>query len=376
LTNRKVIIVGIFEGLFVYATINSLLGPSIIKIMNEFKVDFTVAGIALSAFSLGVLTTVYTGKFADKYGPMKTSRLGILLIGITTILIGFSQNIITLYIFSFTFGVSAGFFESSFNQTILDLYPNAKGTMATIIHSAYGFGSIIGPIIAVALITQFDNWRFSYLIFGSIMMLNASLQFLFGSKDGRARQQIQQDVVEVDVESLILILVASFLTFIIGMGVSTWLPTYLVGTSKVSYFESSIVLSSFWLTFAVGRLFIGKMADKEGYKKILVMFPIIQTACGITAIFLNGLIPNVIIWGIVGLMQAPYYPLLVTIAYNKFRNSSGQVMGKIVATGFAGSLIVAPLIGTLAKVTDQNMATLVIAAASFGLFITFLKMKI
>jgi fucose permease len=91
---------------------------------------------------------------------------------------------------------------------------------------------------------------------------------------------------------------------------------------------------------------------------------------------LNGLIPNVIIWGIVGLMQAPYYPLLVTIAYNKFRNSSGQVMGRIVATGFAGSLIVAPLIGTLAKVTDQNMATLVIAATSFGLFITFLKMKI
>jgi len=376
LANRKVIIVGIFEGLFVYATINSLLGPSIIKIMSEFKVDFTVAGIALSAFSLGVLTTVYTGKFADKYGPMKTSRLGILLIGITTILIGFSQNIITFYIFSFTFGVSAGFFESSFNQTILDLYPNAKGTMATIIHSAYGFGSIIGPIIAVALITQFNNWRFSYLIFGSIMMLNASLQFLFGSKDGRAKQQIQRDVVEVDVDSLILILVASFLTFIIGMGVSTWLPTYLVSTSKVSYFESSIVLSSFWLAFAVGRLFIGKIADKKGFKKILVIFPIIQTVCGITAIFLNNLIPNVIIWGIVGLMQAPYYPLLVTIAYNKFRNSSGQVMGRIVATGFLGSLIVAPLIGTLAKVTDQNMATLVIAATSFGLFITFLKMKI
>lgn len=90
---------------------------------------------------------------------MKITRLGILLLGITAILIGLSTSIISLYIFSFAFGVSAGFFESAFNQTILDLYPNAKGAMVNLVHSAYGFGSIIGPITAVALIIQFDNWR-------------------------------------------------------------------------------------------------------------------------------------------------------------------------------------------------------------------------
>jgi len=75
-------------------------------------------------------------------------------------------------------------------------------------------------------------------------------------------------------------------------------------------------------------------------------------------------------------MQAPYYPLLVTIAYNKFRSSSGKVIGRIVASGFLGSMIVAPLIGSLAQISDKNIATLVFAAASCGLFITFLKMKI
>ena len=75
-------------------------------------------------------------------------------------------------------------------------------------------------------------------------------------------------------------------------------------------------------------------------------------------------------------MQAPYYPLLVTVAYNKFRSSSGKVMGRIVATGFLGSLIVAPLIGTLAQLTNKKVATLVIAAAALGLFITFWKMDI
>ena len=131
--------------------------------------------------------------------------------------------------------------------------------MTNIIHSAHGFGSMIGPIIAVTLITQFDNWRFSYLIFGSIMMVNASLQFLFGPKDDSVKEQIQKGIIEeAYTNSLILILVASFLTFIIGMGVSIWLPTYLVSTSKVSYFESSVVLSSLWLAFTVGRLFVGK----------------------------------------------------------------------------------------------------------------------
>lgn len=66
MADRKIITAGIFAGLFVYATINSLLGPSIVKMMDEFKINFTVAGIVLSMFSLGVLTTVYTGKFADK----------------------------------------------------------------------------------------------------------------------------------------------------------------------------------------------------------------------------------------------------------------------------------------------------------------------
>ena len=58
MADRKGIIAEIFEDLFVYAAINSLLGPSIIKMMSEFKVDFTVTGIALPAFSLGVLTAV------------------------------------------------------------------------------------------------------------------------------------------------------------------------------------------------------------------------------------------------------------------------------------------------------------------------------
>ncbi|MGB9758847.1 MAG: MFS transporter [Thermoproteota archaeon] len=86
-----------FAGIFVNAIIITLLGPSIIKIMNELSIDFSFAGAILSFWSLGVMTSILTGKLADRYGPFNVVRVGFLAMGISSALIGLSNNILFFF---------------------------------------------------------------------------------------------------------------------------------------------------------------------------------------------------------------------------------------------------------------------------------------
>jgi len=59
LAGKRAVVVGVFVGLFTYVAVNSLLAPSISKIVEKFDVDFTFAAIILSDFSLGVLFALF-----------------------------------------------------------------------------------------------------------------------------------------------------------------------------------------------------------------------------------------------------------------------------------------------------------------------------
>ena len=364
----------LFIGMIIYAMLSTIFGPVIPKLMGEFNVDFTIAGTIVSTWSFGAMTCFFTGKLPDKYGAYKMTKISLISMAIIVVFMGLSRTLIELAVLSFLLGIASGTFDSSFNQVVLDMYPNSRGTIATITHAFFGIGATLGPTITTISIVSSNTWRTPFILFGVIMAAIAFYQFIFKSTD-RKMEPILKGNGFFD-RSLIILAVCLLIDFTIGTGIIAWLTTYLINTNKANYIEAGIIVSSSWAFLAVGRFFVGKIADKNGFRKTLVTFMIMGATSSAISIFVSGLIPNAIIWGIVGLSLAPVYPLVLAIAYSKNKKNPRTAIGKVAAIGNMGGLIAAPLYGTISNLADANIATMLIPVCYIILTILFLKMKI
>lgn len=293
---------------------------------------------------------------------------------IFTIFMGLSRSLIELVIFSFLLGIVSGTFDTSFNQVILDMYPNSKGTIVTITHAFFGVGATLGPTVTTITIVSSNNWRTPFLLYGVIMAVISCYQFVIKSADRKMKTTLRGN--GLISHSLIMLAVCILIDFTIGTGINAWLTTYLVNTNKANYIEAGIIASSSWAFLAIGRFFVGRIADKNGFRRTLVTFMIMGATSSAVSILFSGLVPNAIIWGIVGLSLGPVYPLVLAIAYSKNKENPGTAIGKVVAIGNIGGLIAAPLYGTVSNLADANIATLLIPVCFIILTILFLKIKV
>ena len=372
--SRKVVWFTLSLDLFMWGLINNLFGPSVLKIMDEFKIDFTIAGIAVTAMSIGGMFSIFIGRLADKYGSYNVCRIGLLSMGFLTAFTGFSTGYMIFFLFSFLTGISIGAFQSSFNQVILDLYPESKIKMLSLSQVFFGVGATIGPTVTASIISSLNDWRLAYILFGGVLV--AFMIFQFFLKSSTKSKVTLSDEKEGSSHFFVMLLIGIFLLFLIGTGVNSWLPTFVVKTGKATYLEAGVILSCFWGTGTVMRGLVGKAVDKMGEKKLLVSFSFLCFISSILSLYAIGLIPNAIIWGIAGLAFAPIYPLVIATAYNKYRRSPGKIIGRLVAIGNVGGLIAAPLIGIINGVFDPNIATLVIPLSGLAITIVFFRMKI
>jgi MFS family permease len=175
--NRRVIWATLSLDLFLWGLLNSIFGPSSLRIMGEFNADFATIGIAVSAMSFGAMFSIFTGRYADKYGSYYISRLSLFFLGLATFLTGFTNSIFLFIVLSFLAGISVGTFQASFTQAILDLYPEAKLKMLSFNAVFFGVGATIGPTVTALLISSFNDWRVAYILFGGLLAASVFFQF-------------------------------------------------------------------------------------------------------------------------------------------------------------------------------------------------------
>jgi MFS family permease len=342
--------------------------------MNTFKIDFATAGFSVAAVSFGAMFSMFTGRYADKYDAYHVSRISLLFLGLLTFLIGFSNSIFMFIMLSFLTGICNGTFEASFYQVILDLYPEAKLKMLGFTEVFFGIGSTIGPTATALIISGFNDWKIAYMLFGGILAVSVVFQFYI--KQARIPRETFFDGKGAKGNSFFILVVALFFMFIIGTGVNSWLPTYIVTSDKAGYLEASVLLSCFWATGTVMRGLCYKIVDKIGEKKTLVYFISVCLVCTFISIGVVGFVLNAFIWGIVGLVYIPLYQLVMLVVYSKYRHNPGRAIGRLVTIGNFGALIAAPLIGTINNVSGPDIATLVIPLSSLIVLLMFLKLRI
>lgn len=157
--------------------------PALPVFANELNAGSTALGAMIAAFALTRLVTAWPfGKLIGKWGERRTLSAGMVLLAITSIASGLSENGTQLIIFRGLSGVgSAAFSVSALSLIIRASAPESRGRTMGLFMGAMNLGFVAGPALGGALLFMPPRWIF--LMYGVAVALTGVLAMRVMEKD-------------------------------------------------------------------------------------------------------------------------------------------------------------------------------------------------
>ena len=152
-----------------------------------------VSGLALTVFALGnTVAVAAVGRWADHLGRRPFILTGLLIMGVSTIALGFSGSVPVFFVLSAVAGIGAGLLNPSQQAVVADVVGphRAGGVVLSRYQMAMDTGAIFGPIIA-GLLAESLGYSAAFAVSGAVVLL-AFVVWLSGRETLPARENGSQ----------------------------------------------------------------------------------------------------------------------------------------------------------------------------------------
>lgn len=162
--NIKLLLGGLMISLLVGALDNSIMSTAMPQVIAS------LGGMAYYVwpFTIYLLTStiaiILSGKLSDIYGRKKFLITGIIIFITTSVLCGFSQNIMELTFFRGLQGIGGGILMTIPFIVVAEVFPpRERGKYMGILSSVFGFANVFGPVLG-GFITDFMGWEWVFYV--------------------------------------------------------------------------------------------------------------------------------------------------------------------------------------------------------------------
>jgi MFS family permease len=373
-----------FLGLMMIAVATTVMGPAFPFIMEEFMIPLGVLGFLASAWNIGYLLTPIGGIVSDRYGEPVVLASSLVAIGSTIGLASIAPDYPTLLGLFLVAGVGSAFAEVSMNSIVTKAYPNRSGVALNALHTLFSVGAFIGPALAGLLIITYGSWRLAYvaacvafapLAFVAILLLRSTksdmsiLDFHTNENpvsNGRLLEAL------IDGRALLL---AGFFYFGAELGTNAWLPTFLMMERQFPIELASLSIGLFWAFMAVGRLSLGSLSDRLGYKKLILISALLSALSILVATLIQDRFFIIAFWCLSGFTLGPIMPTIFAWAAAMFPSRRGVATGAIYGIGFLGAVFSPWLLGTVGDLYKLGVAALYIPFSAFMIAASILMLR-
>ena len=291
-----------FDGydLVVYGTVVPVL-------IEEWGISSLYAGTLSSYGLFGMLFgAIGFGILADRIGRKKVIIITVVLFSLFTMLCGFVNSPETFGILRFLAGLGLGGIMPNVIALLTDYSPRKhRGKIVAIVLCGYSIGGILAPILGITLMPTF-GWESIFWVAGIPLVLipffyvllpetpryllkkgrivelaktlqkvsheqniDASMNFIIETQEVMEKKGPLALFSENRTRSTLLFWLAFFSCLLMVYGLNTWLPNLMI-QSGYGLTSSLVFLIALQGGAIVGSLIMGPLADKYGFKKVLV----------------------------------------------------------------------------------------------------------
>lgn len=279
-----------FLALFGTGLLITVYGPLVTSMMEHFQATEFDVGNLFGAYASGFLLTVLIGDQICRLIPIKPlTALGSLMMGGGYLWFGHSPSIGWAMVGMVFGGVGSGFIQLGGNTGISQAFPEHRAFYLNLLHSCFGFGAIIGPVLAAWSLQNFSYWGTVYRIIMGVFVLSilfALLDFFpreplhTAAQPGASAATVEQPFWRNGTFWLLAVGISTYVG--VEASVINWVPLFLEREVALSKLEAASYMSIFLLIFTLGRVLTGVLARWIVPRVLLVVLTVgtpITIAC-------------------------------------------------------------------------------------------------
>jgi ACS family glucarate transporter-like MFS transporter len=358
---------------FGHHVIGALLNPMMPFIRSDLKLDYTQAGVVISAFSITTgISQLPAGWLADRLGARLMVLLGVSGVAVAGLLVGLSHSYFTLIAFLVVAALFGGGYHPAASAAIATVVPLEKRGRSLGLHLIGGSSSFWAVPLIAAPIAVIWGWRGPYVIFAiPVFFLGITLYRVIG-RQTKAAIRTSQPIAKSTASGVTRIqwqILAPFLLMSIATGTMTQSIAAYYALYLVDHFSLSAQTAAMFMAIQPGVVVFtaplaGYLADRFGSILLVTSASLLSGP----VLFAMSIVPNValfvillVLMGVVTTTRSPGSESFINSNVPSHRRST--ILGIYFFAGSEMSALLTPFMGYLMD-TRGFGAAFTIAGAS------------
>ena len=330
---------------------DSMLGAAWPTIRADLSLPVAGAGLISMITSGGtIVSSMLSGKFLQKLGTGKVTLFSVSLTALALLGFSFRGNYVWLCIMAVPLGLGAGAVDAALNNFVA-LHFSARHM--SWLHSFWGVGATLGPVIMAVAISQSGVWQRGYrtvamIQIGLVIILLLALPLWKAYREGGPESGggDQNGAPLFRLPGIIPALLGFFSYCALETTAGLWGASYLVQTKGMAANVAAGWVSTYYLGITIGRFLNGFLTAKFRNVSLIRAG---QGAIGAGALALL-LFPQPVVYLLglilIGVGCAPIYPSMLHETPVRFgKENSSRLMGIQMAFAYMGTTLVPPALG-------------------------------
>ncbi len=359
---------------------DSILGVSLPSMLAEWGLPLSAGGIiSMTVIGSAIVSSFISGYIIDKIGTGKIVFLSCLMTGGALLGISFAPSFFWLIFLAIPLGLGGGAVDTALNNYVALHY---KAHHMNWLHSFWGVGATLGPVIMSFSLMNHNSWRLGYRNI-ALIQLSLSLVLMLTlplwNKAKNSNENVDCEKVIAPKKKMynpfkIRGVKSAFGTLMlyctVESGIGLWGSSYLIQSRGFSIENAASWLAFYYGGITAGRFLSGFVSFKFSNTQLIRM-GILSSFTGILILLfpVNSMVTGMAIV-FIGLGLAPIFPSMLHETPIRFGKDLSQILiGYQMGFAYVGSAVLSPLLGVLLQYTVLSLFPFYLIGLTFLLFI-------
>lgn len=364
---------------------DALLGVTwpIMQTTWQLPVD-AIGLVSMTVIGFSIISSFLSGRIINRFGTGVVTFISCGLTASALLGIAYAPSFIWLILLAVPLGFGSGSVDAALNNYVALHF---KAHHMNWLHSFWGVGATLGPVIMASYIGRTGLWHGGYRTVATIQ-LSLMVILFFALPLWRKHKSIhlpkigESDINNIDVKTtdkveeknypkkdklwrikgLPYALLTILMYCAIEHGVGLWGSTFLVNVKEISTKTAASWIGLYYGGITIGRFISGFIAFKLNNKQ-LMRLGMFSAFIGST-ILVIGPSEKFMLYGLIilGMGLAPIFPSMIHETPSRFgRHNSQRIIGMQMGFAYIGSAFLSPLWGTFFKSTSIGLFPVLIS---------------